>query len=75
MIAPEAIQIVDLHHVKEHLSQLANTIFGIDTDLSKQWALDRHHELESGGLDIISVLPVARGLQILTRQLLLWQFQ
>ncbi len=53
MIAPEAIQIVDLYHAKEHLSQLANAIFGVGADLSKQWAFDRHHELESGDIDTL----------------------
>ncbi len=53
LIAPEAIQIVDLYHAKEHLSQLANSIFGSGTDLSRKWATDRHHELESGDLDTL----------------------
>jgi hypothetical protein len=53
MIVPEAIQIVDLYHAKEHLSQLASSIFGVDTDLARKWAADRHHELESGNLDAL----------------------
>ncbi len=28
MIAPQALQIVDLYHAKEHLSELAGVIFG-----------------------------------------------
>lgn len=51
LIAPEAIQIVDLYHAKEHLSGLANSIFGADSDLSKKWAGDRCYELESDGFD------------------------
>jgi hypothetical protein len=51
LIAPEAIQVVDLYHAKEHLSQLASAIFGAGTDLARKWAGDRHHELESEGFD------------------------
>ena len=53
MIAPQAIQIVDLYHAKEHLSKLANDIFGPGTDLAKKWAADQHKELESGNLDAV----------------------
>lgn len=53
MVAPEAIQIVDLYHAKEHLSKLANDIFGPGTDLSKKWAGDQHGALESGNLDAV----------------------
>ncbi len=53
MIAPQAIQIVDLYHAKEHLSKLANEIFGSGTDFAKKWASDRYKELESGSLDAV----------------------
>jgi len=53
MVAPQAIQIVDLYHAKEHLSKLANDIFSPGTDLAKKWAADRHKELESGSLDAV----------------------
>ncbi len=51
MIAPQALQIVDLYHAKEHLSELAGVIFGPGTDLARRWAADRHHELENSRLD------------------------
>lgn len=51
MITPEAIQIVDLYHAKEHLSLLAGLIFGPGTDLSAKWAEEQHHYLESGQMD------------------------
>jgi hypothetical protein len=51
MIAPQALQIVDLFHAKEHLSELAGVIFGKSTDLADKWAADRHRELESSRLD------------------------
>jgi len=53
MVAPQAIQIVDLYHAKEHLSKLANDIFGPGTDLAKKWAGDQHSVLESGNLDAV----------------------
>ena len=53
MIAPDAIQIIDLYHAKEHLSKLANKLFGCDTDLAGQWALEQHTALESGYLDLV----------------------
>lgn len=55
MIAPGAIQIVDLFHAKEHLSLLANAIFGPGTDLAKQWALEQHSALETGQLDLVLI--------------------
>ena len=55
MIAPGAIQIVDLFHAKEHLSLLANAIFGHGTDLAKQWALEQHSALETGQLDLVLI--------------------
>jgi len=53
MIAPQAIQIVDLYHAKEHLSKLANEIFGPGTDFAKKWAAERYKELEAGNLDAV----------------------
>jgi len=53
MITPQAIQIVDLYHAKEHLSKLANDIFGPGTDLAKKWAAERYEELESGNLEAV----------------------
>jgi hypothetical protein len=53
MIAPNAIQIVDLYHAKEHLSKLSNDIFGFSSDLAKQWAADQHQNLESGNMNAV----------------------
>ena len=35
---PDAIQIVDRFHAKQHLSDVAKSIYGTDSDLGKQWA-------------------------------------
>ncbi len=47
---PEAIQIVDRFHVKEHLSDVGKAIYGATSDLGKQWASQRKDELDAGKL-------------------------
>ena len=54
---PRAIQIVDRFHVKEHLSNVAKTIYGTDTAQAKIWADRRHEELDCGRLpDLLRAL-------------------
>jgi hypothetical protein len=48
---PGAIEIVDRFHAKERLSEAAKAIYGTGSDLGKQWAKERHDELEEGRLD------------------------
>lgn len=48
---PGAIQIVDLFHAKQHLSDVAKAIYGPGTDLAHQWARLRHDELDTGRMD------------------------
>jgi hypothetical protein len=48
---PGAIQIVDLFHAKQHLSDVAKAIYGAGSDLSRPWAKQRHDELDAGKLD------------------------
>jgi hypothetical protein len=45
---PGAIQIVDLFHAKQHLSDVAKAIYGPGSDLSRPWAKQRHDELDAG---------------------------
>jgi hypothetical protein len=47
---PGAIQIVDLFHAKQHLSDVAKVIYGPGTDLAHQWARLRHDDLDAGHL-------------------------
>ncbi len=47
---PGAIQIVDLFHAKQHLSDVAKTIYGPGTDLARHWAHARHDDLDAGHL-------------------------
>jgi hypothetical protein len=55
---PDAIQIVDRFHAKQHLSDVANSIYGAGSDLSEQWAHARYDELDAG--DIEAVLSALR---------------
>jgi transposase len=44
---PQALQIVDRYHVKEHLSPVAKALYG-HAEASHRWAQRRHQELDSG---------------------------
>jgi len=50
---PGAIQIVDLFHAKQHLSDVAKAIYGPDNALGRQWARRRHAELDDGKQDAL----------------------
>ncbi len=50
---PDAIQIVDRFHVKQHLSDVARSIYGAGSDLGKQWARERHDELDAGDVEAV----------------------
>ena len=47
---PGAIEIVDIYHAKQHLCDVAKTLYGPGTDLADQWARDRRVELDAGRL-------------------------
>lgn len=48
---PNALQIVDRFHVKQHLSEVAKAIYGTGSDLAPEWARQRHEELDAGHID------------------------
>ena len=50
---PDAVQIVDRFHAKQHLSDVAKSIYGAGSDLGKQWARERHDELDASDIDAI----------------------
>lgn len=59
---PGAIGIVDLFHAKGHLSDVAKAIYGPTSDLGRQWAGERHAELDDGRLDeLLDALRVHAG--------------
>ncbi len=51
--APGAIQIVDIFHAKQHLSEVAKAVYGAGTDLADRWGKTRRDELDQGRLDDI----------------------
>jgi hypothetical protein len=50
---PNAIQIVDRFHAKQHLSDVAKAIYGSNSDLTKHWTQQRYDELDAGDIDRI----------------------
>lgn len=47
---PGAIEIVDRFHVKQHLSEVAKALYPSDPRRARQWAEQRHQELDAGQL-------------------------
>jgi hypothetical protein len=45
---PEATQIVDRYHAKQHLSDVGKALYGPTTPRASQWAERRHKELDTG---------------------------
>ena len=55
--APDAIQIVDIYHVKQHLFDVSKAIYGTGTDLAGRWGKERRDELDQGHLnDLLAAL-------------------
>lgn len=50
---PDAIQIVDRFHAKQHLSAVGKAVYGATSDLARAWARERHDELDAGDLDAV----------------------
>lgn len=55
---PDAVQIVDRFHAKQHLSDVAKSLYGPGTDLARQWGRKRHDQLDAG--DIQAILKALR---------------
>ncbi|MGH7263899.1 MAG: ISKra4 family transposase [Candidatus Rokuibacteriota bacterium] len=50
---PGALQIVDLFHAKQKLSEVAKAVYGPTSPLATHWAKQRHDELEAGQIDAV----------------------
>jgi hypothetical protein len=50
---PGAIQILDFYHACDHLAKVAETLYGKDTDLSRQWQKARQAELKANQLGAV----------------------
>lgn len=44
---PEALQIVDLYHARQHLAELAKLVYGPTDPKSKPWCMARYQELDA----------------------------
>jgi hypothetical protein len=56
---PDAVQIVDRFHVKQHLSDVGKAIYGAKSELGHAWSKARHDELDEGKTeDILAALAV-----------------
>jgi hypothetical protein len=56
---PDALQIVDRFHAKQHLSDVAKAIWAAASEAGKTWAKARHDELDAG--DVEAVLGALSG--------------
>jgi hypothetical protein len=50
---PDARQIVDRFHAKQHLSDVAKAIWAPGSEACELWARARHHELDAGDIDAV----------------------
>ncbi len=50
---PGAVQIVDLYHAREHLADLAKTVYAVGSVRSKQWLAARVEELDAGEVEAV----------------------
>ena len=50
---PGAVEIVDIYHAKQHLSDAAKALYGPGADRADAWARQRHDELDDGRLRAI----------------------
>jgi hypothetical protein len=50
---PNAIQIVDLYHARQHLWQLAAPLFANDPQARKRWARQLEHQLDRGKVEAL----------------------
>ena len=56
---PDADQIVDRFHAKQHLSDVGKAIYGATSELGRAWSKARHDELDEGKTDdILAALAV-----------------
>ena len=50
---PDAIQIVDIFHAKQHVFDVARALYGQGSDLAAQWGKARRDELDQGRIDLV----------------------
>lgn len=50
---PNAIQILDKFHAKEHVHEVGKAVFGAGSDLGREWVKQRCAELDAGQIDVL----------------------
>ena len=50
---PDAVQILDRFHAKQHLSDVGKSIYGATSDLAREWARERHDQLDAGEIEAL----------------------
>jgi hypothetical protein len=50
---PDAVQILDRFHAKQHLSDVGKSINGATSDLAREWARERHDQLDAGEIEAL----------------------
>jgi hypothetical protein len=58
---PQAIQILDRFHAKEHLSNLGKIIYGADSERGRKWIHRRYDELDEGRLEPLLKALIRHG--------------
>ncbi len=48
---PDATQIVDLYHARQHLWDLARSLFPLEEARQKRWVMARQHQLDNGKIE------------------------
>ena len=50
---PDAVQIVDRFHAKQHLADVGKALYGATSPQARAWTRARHDELDAGDLDTV----------------------
>jgi hypothetical protein len=50
---PNAIQILDKFHAKQHVHEVGKAVFGADSDLGHEWIKQRCAQLDAGQIDVL----------------------
>ena len=48
---PEAVEIVDLYHARQHLADLSKLVYGVGSQKAKQWTTARLAQLDEGQIE------------------------
>lgn len=58
---PDAVQIVDRFHAKQHLFDVAKAVWGATSERATVWARQRHDELDTGNTDTLLAAVAAHA--------------